>query len=348
MARALRLNVVKGWYHVTNRGIDRRTVFVDDRCYGHFVELMQEVVDRSHLLIHAYVLMPNHFHLVVETPEANLSVAMQWLSTSYSMWFNRRENRVGPLFQGRFKAVLFDGRTETWPVSRYVHLNPVRIKGLDLDKGRSEAEALGLVQAPEVLLLKRQQVLREYQWSSYPAYAGWTPEPEWLEANVILSDGRKRGLEKQRAAYRTYVESTLGQTAPDSPLGKAAGGLLLGGPSWVEKMRRLLKGKRVEQKVLRRLEMRPEWSQVRKAVEKVKGEAWDQFAERHGDWGRDLAFYLARRHGGMSLQSLADETGITNYYTVAQAIQRTSLRLKKDKQLQKAAEEVIKCLNIQT
>jgi putative transposase len=86
---------------------------------------MAEVGERFSIRLHAYVLMPNRFHLVIETAEANFNGSMQWLTTSYAMWFNRRERRVGPLFQGRFKVILFDGRTEAWPAMRYVHLNPV-------------------------------------------------------------------------------------------------------------------------------------------------------------------------------------------------------------------------------
>jgi hypothetical protein len=164
----------------------------------------------------------------------------------------------------------------------------------------------------------------------------------------VLSDGQKRGFEEQRAAYRTYVESVLGQTLPISPLESAAGGLLLGNPSWVEKMRRLVKGNRVEQKALRRLEWRPGWEDVRKAVEKVKGESWEQFRDRHGDWGRDLVLYLARRHGGLSLVVLAGHSGASSYGAVSKAVRRMTTRLKEDEQMQKVAEDAAKCLFGQT
>ena len=112
MARAVRVNIRGGWYHVTTRGTERQVIFGDEAGYQHLLDLMEGMVERFRVRLHAYVLMPNHTHLVMETPEANLSAAMQWLSTSYSMWFNRREGRVGPLFQGRYKAILFEGRVE--------------------------------------------------------------------------------------------------------------------------------------------------------------------------------------------------------------------------------------------
>jgi REP element-mobilizing transposase RayT len=348
MARPLRIDVAHGWYHVTNRGVDRRIIFTDTRCYEHFLELMGEARKQFHILPHAYVLMPNHFHLVVETPEANLSRSMQWLTTSYAMWFNRRESRVGPLFQGRFKAILFDGRTEAWPVTRYVHLNPVRVKGLDLGKGESKAEAQGLVIPTPEVVAERRRALEEYEWSSYGVYAGGKKAIEWLAVDTVLSDGRKRALAERRRAYRRYVEGVLMESLPDSPMEKASGGLILGATAWVEKMRKRLRGDRVEQKALRRLECRPDWDDVRAAVEKVKREPWESFAERHGDLGRDLALYLGRRYAGLSLRVLAGETGIRTYQTVAQAIHRMALRANKDPACREVVSEAIKCLNVRT
>jgi REP element-mobilizing transposase RayT len=348
MARQLRIDVAHGWHHVTNRGTDRRVIFTDSRCYEHFLELMTEVGERFSIRLHAYVLMPNHFHLVIETVEANLSGGMQWLTTSYAMWFNRRERRVGPLFQGRFKAVLFDGRTEAWPVTRYVHLNPVRVSDLDLGKEGSKAEAQGLVRPTPEMLAQRRKTLDEYVWSSYPAYAGWKKTPEWLDVNAVLSDGKKRALTEQRKSYRRYVEGVLMESLPDSPMEKASGGLILGADAWVEKMRKRLRGDRVEQKALRRMECRPSWKNVRTAVEKVKKESWESFAERHGDWGRDMALYLGRRYAGLSLRVLAAETGIRTYQNVAQAIHRMTLRTKNDSACRNLVAEAIRCLNVKT
>ena len=91
----------------------------------HFLELLEAAVERHRIIIHAYSLMANHYHLIVQTPDANLSVAMQWLSTSYSMWFNLRNQRVGPLFQGRFKSMPIENNAWAYEASLYVHLNPV-------------------------------------------------------------------------------------------------------------------------------------------------------------------------------------------------------------------------------
>jgi len=101
MARPLRVNFKNGWYHVTARGINRQRIYCDERNRRHFLE-------RHGVQVHAYVLMDNHYHLLVRTPQANLSAALQWLNVAYSIWWNRRHDRVGPVFQGRFKAVVVE------------------------------------------------------------------------------------------------------------------------------------------------------------------------------------------------------------------------------------------------
>jgi hypothetical protein len=113
-------------------------------------------------------------------------------------------------------------------------------------------------------------------------------------------------------------------------------------------MRRLLAGDWKEQKAFRELQKRPEWMHVRRAVETVKGEKWAGFRDRHGDWGRDLAFYVARRRCGVSLRYLGEEAKMSNYYAAAQCIRRTAERLSKDRSLRKIMEDVVNCINIQT
>ncbi len=136
MARPLRNTFPGACYHVTARGDERRVIYRDDTDRKRFVELFAEWSDRFSLCLHGYVLMPNHYHLIVETGASSLSTAMQWFNVSYTVWFNRRHRRVGHLFQGRFKAIIVE--IEQWRValSRYVHLNPVRVSALGLGKSQ--------------------------------------------------------------------------------------------------------------------------------------------------------------------------------------------------------------------
>jgi REP element-mobilizing transposase RayT len=118
MARPLRLDIENGWYHVINRGLEKRQIFPDERTNLHFLELLSVLPTRFGLKIHAYVLMYSHYHLQVETPKANLSQAIQWLNVSYSTWFNWLHRRVGPLFQASRQL---DGKTPVvvdWAAAR--------------------------------------------------------------------------------------------------------------------------------------------------------------------------------------------------------------------------------------
>ncbi len=183
MARPVRINIEDGVYHVISRGTERCDLFKEEADYLHFIDRMAKAQHRFRLCIYGYVLMKNHFHLLVRTPDANLSQAIQWLKVSYSMWFNAKHNRVGPLFQGRFKGILVDA-DEDWllDLSVYVHLNPVRIKPLGLDKKGKQVEARGWVVPSKEMIQKRLTTLRTYPWSSYPFYAGYKRRvPEWLE-----------------------------------------------------------------------------------------------------------------------------------------------------------------------
>ncbi|MBI2441282.1 MAG: hypothetical protein HYV35_07930, partial [Lentisphaerae bacterium] len=247
-------------------------------------------------------------------------------------------------FQGRFKAILFEGRAAAWPITRYIHLNCVHVESLDFGKRTQKAEGLGLRTPDTETTRRRREALKSFRWSSYPCYAGWRPVPEWLTVNEVLAGERRSQLKAQRRAYRAYVESFAGELAEENPFAKALAGLLYGSREWIEQMRERLKGDRLEQKAARVLVKRPEWPQIKKAVEKLKGEQWAAFAERHGDWGRDLALYMGRRHGGMSLRALAEQAGMSSYHAVGQAVRRFSARLSKDPLCQQSVGDVLKCM----
>jgi len=170
-----------GWYHVMHRGIERRAIFMDERDYGRFLALLGELRERYRFLIHAYCLLGNHYHAIVQTPDANLSQGMQWFGLAYSSWFNARRRREGPLFQGRFRSVPVEEGAWVYELSIYVHLNPVRTLAFGLDKRRDRAEGRGLTPPPTpAQVAARLKRLREYPWSSYRAYAGYAPGPAWL------------------------------------------------------------------------------------------------------------------------------------------------------------------------
>src|SRR5258705_13674953 len=175
------------------------------------------MVELFRVRLHAFVLMDNHYHLLLELGEANLSRAVQWLNVSYTVWFNRKPRRAGHLFQGRFKSVLVNPEEWALSLSRYLHLNPVRVGRLGLGKSERQRMRVGAAGAPEPEVVRQRiALLREHCWSSYRAYIGLAAKPAWLECEVILKFGAGKAAERQ-ANYRRYVEAAVREGLEQSP-----------------------------------------------------------------------------------------------------------------------------------
>jgi REP element-mobilizing transposase RayT len=178
MGRAWRIEYPGALYHVLSRGNERREIFFSHSDRYMFLNILGEMSDRFAVEIYAYVLMPNHYHLLVRTQEANLSKCMQWLGVTYTNRVNIRYGRSGHLFQGRFKAMLVENEAYLMQLSCYIHRNPIRA---------------GLV--------KR---LSDYRWSSYLRYAYGQKSPAWLSTDLVLS---LFNVEDRQRAYREKVKS---------------------------------------------------------------------------------------------------------------------------------------------
>jgi putative transposase len=331
MARPLRVDIADGWYHVTGRGIARKRIYLDDKDRLHFLELLEAVVERHRLIIHSYVLMSNHYHLVVQTPDANLSEAMQWLSVSYSMWFNRRHDRVGPLFQGRFKSIPIENSAWAYEVSLYVHLNPVMRRGLGLGKQERRAEAKGF-KAPDPAQVKiRLAELRGYRWSSFRAYAGYCKIPGWLEVGELLRRAA-RAKDARVPKYRRDVESRLKQGVPETLAAGFKNGLALGAETFLEHIRKIAKGDR-ETSGKKELRSRLSFGELVKAVEKLRGLEYAEIMALRGDWGKPLILWGARAYCGMTLGAIGDMVGGMDYSAVTMAVRRFEAKAKMDKSL---------------
>jgi len=331
MARPLRIERAGGWYHITARGNERRSVYRDDRDRRHFCELLEEMVSRFQVRLHCFVLMENHYHLVVELRESNLSRALQWLNVSYSVWFNRRHTRSGHLFQGRFKSVVVSREQWALELSRYVHLNPVRVGMLGLNKSEKERIRRGVSEPAQAARVKeRITALRRYRWSSYRAYIGIGQKPKWLECEEVLSlGGGEKGRERQH--YRHYVETAVREGLQRSPWEELKEQVVLGGQQFLTRLRGEVSGDEREQRAARRLSaVRPSLAWVIECVEKVRGEKWGEFRDRHGDGGRDLVLYLARKLCGSKLDELARLVGLNEYSSIAMAVRRYEGRLGRD------------------
>jgi putative transposase len=191
MARPLRLTYDGAVYHVTARGIERGRLFQGDQDRERYLFYLAESLRLYAVRLYLFCLMTNHVHLVLETPRGNISQFMQRFHTAYTVWFNRRRQRSGHLFEGRFGASLVTEDEYILKLSRYVHLNPVFVSAY-ADKTRRER------------LLR----FRSYVWSSYPSYAGLRVPLDYVTDGPVLAM-MDRGKKKQRLIYRRFVESGI-------------------------------------------------------------------------------------------------------------------------------------------
>lgn len=206
MSRPLRIEFPGAIYHVTSRGNARRRVFLDDEDRDTMLSTLTWVAERFNWICHAYCLMDNHFHLLVETAQPNLSRGMRQLNGVYTQRFNRRHRKVGHLFQGRFKAILVERDSYLLELCRYVVLNPVRAK---------------MVKSPQ-----------DYAWSSYRPTMGLAPAPGWLAVDWVLGQFAKTTA-AARHRYAAYVLAGIGRP---SPWGAVQGQILLGSDAFVKRL----------------------------------------------------------------------------------------------------------------
>lgn len=209
MARPLRIEFEGAVYHITSRGNAKQDIFLTRTDRIAFLQLFGEIVDRFNWICHSYCLMGNHYHLLLETPRANLSRGMRQLNSVYTQGFNRRHERVGHVLQGRYKSILVERDSHLLELTRYVVLNPVRS---------------GFVGSPE-----------EWAWSSYRAMAGFEPAPEFLETKWLLSQFDD-DLKRAAAEYRAFVAAGI----KSDPWDDLHGGIL-GSESFIKQMEPLLK-----------------------------------------------------------------------------------------------------------
>jgi REP-associated tyrosine transposase len=281
MARPLRVEYPGAFYHVINRGNNRENIYRNDRDKEKFLECLEKASERFSITIHTYCLMSNHFHLLVETPQPNLSMAMQWINVSYATYFNRKRGRHGHLFQGRFKALLIDADGYLTHLSRYIHLNPIRAK---------------MASTPI-----------KYRWSSYAAYIGKAKPLQFLETKGVLANFGKRKREAQRK-YKDFVEGANIKTL-ENPHRHVAGSFILGDSdfvSWVKET--FLSGRQDEKEIpqLKKLKPKIPLETILNAVCQEFDCGQEQIATkgRKKNKAREVAIYFARALSGLSGKDL--------------------------------------------
>lgn len=312
MARALRIQYPDAFYHVFSRGVEKREIFADDQDRKKFLRLLEELHPPLRFVIHSYCLMPNHYHLYVQTPLPNLSKVMKDLNSRYTQSFNRRHGRVGILFQGRYKALLVEEESYSLEISRYIHLNPVRAH---------------LVSRPD-----------DYPWSSYPAFLGLrTPEnflrTDWLLSQIGVATASQAG--GAGLAFQRFTEEGLSKEW--DPWWEARGRVLLGGKNFLSRIReKYLPGKR-DRSISRLREM-----------QRLEGEAdlpqsIQQMIEAMGESRkirRQLLIYALRKYTPLTLKEVGKIAGSMQEVAVSQSMRRLEEKRARDPHLRRWIEEI--------
>ena len=318
MARPLRIEFPEALYHVMSRGNERKPIARDDADRKKRLDWLRRTVETYRWRLHAFVLMRNHDHLFVETPEGNLSAGMQYLNGSYTSYFNRRHRRSGHLFQGRFKGHLIEEDGYFLEVSRYIHLNPVRAK-----------------------VVAR---LEDYRWSSYLGYVRAAHAAPWVTYTRVLGEFGLTASTARRA-YSRFVRAGM-EEPPPSPFASAMGGLLVGSERFVTRMRNLLHDRSDDDALPELAPLKP-----RPALEQIAETVADHFGHDARLWrpgrrvdgaSRAVAAYLARHHFGYGAAEVAAELGYRGHGGVHSAVARVEAGNDK---LKKAVEKLARKLH---
>ena len=294
MARLLRIAYPGAIYHVIVRGIARRALFEDPADYRRLLARLEACVEDHDIRLYAYCLLGNHYHLVFETPKANISAFMRAVGTGYNLYYNKRHRKSGYVTQDRFRAKIVEGDEYLLKLTRYVHLNPVRTR---------EIERLDLQE--------KVKKLRSYPWSSYPGYIGRRKRADWvdygpLEALVRMYAGGSRN------SYRTYVEAGLAESDEEFDQLMKQSRLAIGAEEFLEKIDGMYVGlldrsNRREDVSFRKTRGNLDVQDVLTAVSEALKEPEESLRRRQrNSWSRAIAVRMLCRYAGCTRRAAAD------------------------------------------
>ena len=313
MSRPLRIAFENAWYHVMNRGRRGEDIFKDPDDCRRFVALLVEASEMWTLRIAAFCLMPNHYHLLVQTPEGNISRCMRHVNGVYTQRFNRRHEVDGPLFRGRYKSILVDADRYLLEVVKYIHRNPVRA-GLTDHPGR-------------------------YEWSSHKGYLSQNRKWNWLYKDFVLSllspDKRNRVSE-----YRRFMEQEESR--------EMAGWFDRKKRPWALGSEAFIRGlkenfRTVDQEIPGLRELAPEVNQIKAVVCEYYGvDEKSLLSSKRGAFNepRNMAVYLTRCLKGERLEKIAVEFGMNGYSTVSSVLQRMNALVTQDRPMKRRLEQL--------
>lgn len=310
MARPLRIQYPGAVYHITCRGNERRDIFRDDKDRYTFLELLKDSLETYSPILYTYVLMDNHFHLLLETPLGNLSEFMRHLNISYTSFFNRRYDRCGHLYQGRYKSILVDKEGYLIVLSRYIHLNPVRVKYLEK---RDLKEKLAY--------------LKRYPWSSLPGYIYIKNKVPWIDYSSVL-EGYGGDNNKRRRSYLKVIGSDLSNGLEIKKEAQS----LIGRDEFIDWVRNtFIKEKNREIPATTQLNRRPK-QEVLEVIEEETGQGRKAILYKRGIL-RQIAMEFLYRASGLTGPEIGSMMKV-DYSTVSQNRKRLREKLKRDNRLE--------------
>lgn len=309
MARPLRLEYPGAFYHVTSRGNEKKAIFMSNRDRGKFLSYLESASNRYGAVVHAYCLIDNHYHLLLETPRGNLSQILHHINGAYTAYFNTRMKRSGHLFQGRYKGLLVEKDPYSQELSRYIHLNPVRAR---------------LVERPSA-----------YRWSSYRSYVGQEEKPLWLRTESILGYFGEKKSSAQRN-YQKFVEGTIEDSTED-PFREVYASTVLGSSEFVEWVKRKLIPPGISDSrnvpALRQLVEKPSLERIEGIVESVMGRG-DSFFKK-------FCICVSHQYGGFSLKEIGRYYGMRDS-AVSQSSRRFKEKVLENKRLTRLMTEIVR------
>ena len=307
---------------MVNRGIARRNLFRDAKDFERFLSSLEQGVEQYRVRLFAFCLMSNHYHLLVETPHANLSRFIHSVQTSYAVYFNLRHRSTGHVYEGPYKPKLVEGDDYLLRLSRYIHLNPMEIKSLS-----------------EKPVKERAKALREYLWSSYPGYVGKKGRKDWVAYGPMEVLIRER-FGKRNDAYKNFVERGL--VKKDADLDELMENrLAVGSESFLEAVRRMYKerkeGHRIPEDVsFRRMGTHLSPEHILSEVCEELGVDRKELKRRRGSgWMRGLAARMLLQYGGLTQREAAQVLGMGTGAAVCIRVRQLARSLETDKKLQR-------------
>lgn len=318
MGRAWRIEYEGAFYHILSRGNERKDIFLDDKDRRMFLNVIGEMSERFEISIFAYVLMTNHYHILIRTQRANLSKAMQWLGVTYTRRFNNRHSRSGHLFEGRFKSIIVQNDAYMMQLSCYIHRNPLRA---------------GIIKS-----------LSDYKWSSYRAYAYGRAAPDWLSTELILDQF------PSSERHKSYHEKVQKYSKEEKRLWEDfRHGTFLGSKKFVEKIRKQYLPQKPHPEIpgQRKLAKTINTDDIIDMVKNAFNCDIDRLEKSNRIYGadkddRDLIIYFIWKTGMLTNEKIGALFGLT-YSSVSHSVRSVKTRLKKDSVL----EAKIKQLNSQ-